>query len=135
MAIRSGTGRQTGQTHLPPKVTMPKTSLRTLSRLSVAFFLLAACTELYDTEELVDDEQGGEQGEGNADEGADAAAEDAPDPDASDEESPADAGESVPADAGEDEPDAAPCGVTGQSCCPTEPICTVGLCLDGTCVL
>jgi hypothetical protein len=114
---------------------MPKTSLRTLSRLSVAFFLLAACTELYDTEKLVDGEQGGEQGEDNADERADAAAEEAPDVDASDDGAPADAGEGLPADAGDDEADAAPCGVTGQSCCPTEPICTVGLCLDGVCVL
>lgn len=101
---------------------MPRSSLRTLASVSVAFLIAAACvscSELFDSDKIVDEpEQGG--GEADAEPGGPPA--DAGDGDGGDDggdDGDDDGGDSMP-DAGE--ADAAPlCAPEGQSCNEEDP--------------
>jgi hypothetical protein len=90
---------------------MPRSSLRSLSRVSVAFFLLAACTELYDTDRLAEGDRSAEDEE----DPADAAVGDVPDSGGGGDDG--DGDDSDP-DGSPEEPDASPaeCGQVGESC-------------------
>ncbi len=103
-----------GQSHLP-QVTMPPSSLRTLTCVSVAFLIAAACTSctsLFDTDKL-EDQAAGDGGEVDAAPGEAA--------DAGEGDDGGDDGGEPMLDAGE--PDAAPaeCGPEGQSCNEEDP--------------
>ena len=123
---------------------MPRSSLRTLTCVSVAFFVAAACTSLYDTDDLTDSEQTTDDGDGLS--GTDAALDDRDagedgrdsgtssdadidEPDAAAECRPGQAGQDCNQQESEffecnDEGECEPCGQgVGQACCETEPIC------------